>query len=480
MDLKKETLKGFKWNALGNYTATIVSFIIGVFLARLLEPSDYGTLGMVAIFFSIARIITDSGFASALIQKKDANDVDYSTVFYFNIAIALTCYIVLYVSSSSIAKFFNTPVLKDIVKISGLTLVIGSLGSIQDTIYRKSVNFKILAKIQVIVTICSGLFGLYLAWKGYGVWALVFPELLSSSCKTFLYWVSSSWRPQFVFSRESFYALFSFGSKLLITNILSRTFSDIQNLLIGKFYSPKDLGFYTKGHSTAQLPVNTLFNVLASVTYPIMSKIQDDDERLLRVYKKYIKMSSLVIFFAMVFLAAIARPLVIFLYSNKWEPSIIYLQLICFCSMFAHIGTININLMLVKGRSDKNLLCEIYRKLIWIIALSISLPISVLAVAIFAVFAAQGSLIVNTYFTKKYFNYGYKEQWIDFAPYLILSILTCTPAYFIAGTSIHPLISIIGGGILSMLLYFGFFYLKKDENFFDLIEVTPLKKYFHR
>lgn len=471
VDIKKETVKSVKWSAIGQYSNTLISFVVGIVLARLLDPLDFGILGMVAIFFSIAIIITDCGFGQALIRKKNATEADFCTTFYYNLGVSSFFYIVLFFTSPYIANFLYTPELKDLVRISALTLPIGALGTIQFLILKKNLDFRKPAKITVVSNILSGIVGVVMAYKGEGVWSLVGMSVSKCVFDVIFVWLVSTWRPQLIFSVQSFKESFSFGSKVLLTTILSRTFTDIQNLLIAKFYTPRSLGFYTKGHSTAQLPVNIFFGVLSSVTFPIMSKIQDDDERLIHVYRRYIRMSSLLIFFFMSLLAALAHPIMIFLYSAKWEPAVIFLQLFCFCSMFGPIGTINISLMLVKGRSDLNLKCEIIRKIIWLIALLVALPISVTALCISSIVAAQGSLIVNTYYTGKYFNVGYFEQWKDFGGYLLLSIFSCVPAFLIATNLQNPLISIPLGALSSMFFYFGILLYRKDENLIDVISL---------
>lgn len=473
IDVKKETIKSVKWSAVGQYSNTLISFVIGIVLARLLEPSDFGILGMVAVFFSVANTISDCGFGQALIRNNNASNADFCTTFYYNFTVSLLCYLVLFLCAPNIARFFNVIELENLVRVSALTLPIGALGTVQFLILKRNLNFKRLAKISIASNILSGIIGILAAYKGAGVWALVIQSVSKCILDVIFVWSKSTWFPKLIFSVQSFKNSFSFGSKVLLTYLLSRTFVDIQNLLIAKFYSPQNLGYYSKGQGTSNIPVNIFFGVLSSVTFPIMSKIQDDDERLVHVYRRYIRMSSLVIFFFMTLLAALAHPIMIVLYSDKWEPAVIFLQLFCFCSMFGPIGTINISLMLVKGRSDLNLKCEIFRKIIWLTALIVSLPISVTALCASSIIAAQGSLIVNTYFTGKYFGVGYFEQWKDFGGYLLLSIFSCIPAYLISSCKLHPLICIFFGGIMAVSIYYGVLIIRRDENLIDFLKLLP-------
>lgn len=479
INVKKETIKSTKWSATGQYTNTLVSFLIGVVLARLLSPSDYGIVGMISIFFAIAAIITDSGFGLALIRKQDATDQDFSTVFYFNFAISFICYIILFLCSPFIAAFFNQPVLKSLVRISALSLVIGSLGSIQYTILTKNLNFKRPAVISIISNVLSGCIGIGYAYWGYGVWALVAQSLSKTVISVITVWFLTSWHPKLIFSLKSFRELFKVGSNLLISRILASVYGHFIPLLIGKFYVPAALGYYSKGQRISLLPNTAIYGVVGSVTMPILSKIQDDDERLINVYNKYIKVFSLIIFFVMFLLAAIAKPLVIFIYSEKWLPSAAYISVFCLGYMFSHISQLNLNLLMVKGRTDLNLKIEIWKKIIWTCGLLIALPISVMAVCIMTAVLVQASLFINTYYTKKLLGFGYIEQWKVFLPYLLIAGFCCLPAFAITFFNVHYILQIFVGVTLSSALYFGFLYIRQDENLIDLINLTPLKKYIH-
>lgn len=479
INVKKETIRSTKWSATGQYFNTIVSFIIGIVLARLLSPSDYGIVGMISIFFAIAGIIADSGFGLALIRKNDATEEDFSTVFYFNFAVSFLCYIILFICSPLIADFFNQPVLKNLVRISALSLVIGSLGSIQYTILTKNLNFKRPAVISIISNVLSGCVGIGYAYFGYGVWALVAQSLSRTIISVISVWILSTWHPKFIFSIKSFRELFKVGGNLLASSILTSVYAHFIPLLIGKFYSPSSLGYYSKGQRISLLPSDAIYGVVGKVTMPILSKIQDDDERLIHVYNKYIKVFSLIIFFVMFLLAALAKPFVILIYSEKWLASATYISIFCLGYMFSHVSKININLLMVKGRTDLCLRIEIIKKTIWTCGLLIALPFSVMAVCIMTTILIQASLFINTYYTKKILGFGYSEQWKVFLPYLILSGLCCIPAFTMTLLNIHCLLQIIIGGTISTTLYFGYLWIHKDANFIELINLTPLRKYLN-
>lgn len=477
MNLRETTVNSVKWSAIGDYTNTIFSFFLGIVLARILSPSDYGTVGMIGIFFAVSGVFVDSGLGSALIRKKDADEKDFSTVFYFNLVVSCFCYFLLFLSSPWIASFFEMPILKDLVRVSGLTLIIGSLGSIHYTILTRNLDFKKPAIIRILANIISGILAIVLAYKGWGIWTLVFQSVSSSIISVICVLFITSWKPRLIFSRSSFHELFGFGSKILLNGLSSVIYTNIARLLIGKFYTPQALGLYTKGASVSSLPFKSFFGVIEKVTYPIMTKIQDDDTQLIRVYSKYIRTLSIPIIFFMALLFAIAKPLVIFLYTEKWIGAVIYIQIFCFYYMFAHISKVNISLLLVKGRSDLTLKIEIINRIMQICVLAIAIPFGPVVLCVLDVFAMQFKLVLNSYYTGKLFDYGYKEQVKDFIPYFIISLICCTPAFLLTFIEMPYLLCLISGSIISIVLYIGLLLIRKDNNLVDLIRLTPLKKY---
>ena len=284
-ELKDKAISGVKWNAIGRFSTQGVNFVIGLVLARLLSPSDYGIVGMVGIFFAIAQTFIDSGFGSALIRKNDCNDADYSPAFYFNIVVAIVCCICLSLLSPYIANFFNTPILKDIVRVMSLNMFIGSFAIIHNTKLTHSIDFKSQAKVGLVTAIISGSIGILMAYKGLGVWSLVYQNLIATIVRVILLFIYTSWIPQWRFSKESFKYLFGFGSKILMSSLLHTIYSNMTTLIIGKAYTAKDLGFYTRGQTLASFPSTNISGVLQSVTYPVLSKIQDDDKYLIESYR---------------------------------------------------------------------------------------------------------------------------------------------------------------------------------------------------
>lgn len=469
-ELTDKTLSGVKWNAIGRFSTQGISFVISVLLARILSPSDYGVVGMIGIFMAIAQTFINSGFGSALIRKKDCTDEDYSTAFYFNVVVGIVCYLILFFSDPLIAEFFNTPILKDIVRVLSINLFLGSLTIVQTAKLTAAVDFKSQAKISLVATIVSGCIGLLMAYNGYGVWSLVYQSVSSSLVSTILFWFVTKWRPLRSFSKQSFKYLFGFGSKILSASLLHTIYSNLTTILIGKFYTSKDLGYYTRGENLAVLPSSNLTGILQSVTYPILSKIQDDDARLISVYRKYIRITSMVIFFGMFLMAALAKPLIITLFTDKWINSIIYLQVFCFAYMFDHICQLNLNILYVKGRSDLVLRLEVIKKTISISMIVAAIPFGVLAICISRALYTQIAVIINTYYTGKLFGLGYFAQVKDFFKYLLYSLIAVFPAFVLSYTSLPSTAVLAIGSSLACFIYWLF--VRNDDGFVELLRLV--------
>lgn len=473
--LKQETLTGFKWSAFNSVGGRIVSFLIGVVLARLLSPVDFGYVGMTAIFFSLAYVIVDSGFSNALIRKIDLKEEDKSTVFFFNIGVSCLLFVLLYFLSDYIADYLNAPILSGIVKLSSLSFFVGAFGSVQNSLMIKTVNFKTPAIITLCSQVFSGLLGIALAYLGYGVWALVWQSFSATCIRTISLWIVSDWRPNWCFSIKAFKELFGFGGNLAINGLLDIFFRDGIGLIIGRYYTPQQLGYYTRGQHTAQLPSSFLYGMVGNVTFPVLSKVQNDDEQLLRVYRRFMRSFSLVVFFAMILLAAVAKPFTIFVFSEKWSESIVFLQLFSITYMFYHVHALNFNYLMVKGRSDWALKKEIINKSVKIVLLILLIPYGVKQICIAFFISSVFDIFVNTIVTGCLFKYGFFKQFSDFSPYLIISLISCIPAFVCSYLIVDNLIALMCGIGLSTLLYIGLLTLKKDKTYNELL-CTILKK----
>lgn len=471
-ELKDKAIAGVMWNAIGRFSTQGVNFIIGLILARLLSPSDYGVVGMVGIFFAIAQTFIDSGFGSALIRKNDCTDIDYSTAFYFNILVGLVCCILLCGVSPFIANFFNTPILKDLVKVMSLNMFISSFAIVHTARLTHSVDFKSQSIVNLLTAIIAGTVGILMAYNGFGVWSLVCQHLINSVVRVVLLVLITRWLPTFVFSKDSFKYLFGFGSKILVSSILHTIYSNLTTMLIGKFYAAKDLGFYTRGRTLAAFPSSSVNSIIQSVSYPVLAKIQGDDKYLIEAYRKLISITSMVIFFGMFLLAALAKPLIVTLLTDKWLNAVVYLQVFCFAYMFDHLCSLNLNILYVKGYSNLVLRLEIIKKTISLSMIIAAISKGPLAICITNALYTQIAVIINTYYTGKLFGLGYLKQVKDFMKYLIFSLISVLPAYVITYTDAHSIIQLLIGGVLSFAIYYLF--VRKDKLFGELISMVKV------
>lgn len=328
--LKSKTVSGVLWSAIERFSLQGVQFIINVLMARLLLPSDYGMIGMLAVFLQISQTFIDSGFSDALVQKKDRTETDLSTVFYFNIVISVLLYLLLFIGAPFIAQFYHMPELTLVTRIVMLNLIFSSFAAVPKIILVIKIDFKTQSKISLISAVVSGGIGITMAYKGYGVWSLVFQSLLNILLITFLSFYYINWRPLKTFSKDSFQNLFSFGSKLLFSRLIHALYYNLYAIVIGRRYSSAELGYYTRAEQFAIFPSGNINAIISRVTFPILSSIQDDDERLASAYRKYIKLASFLIFPLMIGLAVLAKPLIILLLTEKWIMTVVLLQILCF------------------------------------------------------------------------------------------------------------------------------------------------------
>lgn len=453
-NLRKKTTNGLLWSSVERFSNQGVQFLFSIVLARLLTPEDYGIVAMVVIFFAIAQTFVDSGFSSAIVRKKDRTESDLSTCFYFNIFVGLGFYILLFQCSPFIADFYDQPILSPIVKISGLTVLINSLCIVQQAQFTIRIDFKTQAKVTLTGTVISGILGILLAYLGYGVWALVWQGVTGSFVRMILFWILSKWRPRESFSKNSFHYLFGYGSKLLASGLLDTTYNNIYPIVIGKFYSSAQLGNFTRAQGWASLPSSNITGILQRVTFPVLTEMQDDDERLATNYRKLLRMSAFVVFPLMMLMAAIASSLIRVVITAKWDACVPYLQIMCFAMMWYPIHAINLNLLQVKGRSDLFLRLEIIKKVVGVSVMCVTIPLGVKAMCYGMIFTSVNALLINTYYTGKLINVGFIVQMKDLTPILITSIVSGIISYYCLPFFNSDLIKIIISTIIYMGLYF--------------------------
>lgn len=454
-EFKSKISNGFLWSSIERFTIQGIQFIVGLIIARILSPNDYGLMGMVIVFLAISQVFIDSGFASALIQKKDRNETDYSTVFYFNIVLGVLFYLLLFFTAPLIARFYKQPELINITRILGINVILISLAVIQRAKLTVIVDFKTQAKAGFIAVTLSGICGIILAYSDYGVWALVVQTLLNNLLNTVLLWLYSRWIPMLIFSTRSFRHLFTFGSKLLGAGILDTLYKNVYPLLIGKLFNSTELGYYTRADQFCQMPSSNITGIIQRVTFPALCEIQDDEERLKQVYRKFIQMSALLIFPLMLGLAALSVPTIRLLLTDKWIPSAPLLQLLCLAGMLYPIHALNLNLLNVKGRSDLFLRLEIIKKAIITIAILLTFQAGVVMMIIGQVITSYITLFINTYYTKKLINYGIWCQLKDLSAIFFLSVGTALLAWSITQFPIANILKLIVGGSAGMIFYLG-------------------------
>ena len=441
--LKKEAIKGVVWSTLERFSVAGVNFIFGLILARLLMPADYGAIAMLAIFMAIAQTFIDSGFSNALIRKPDRTETDNATAFYFNIGVGLAAYFLLYLAAPYIARFYETPILTPLTRIMGLNLLLNSLCVVQQALLTARIDFKTQAKISLNAAVVSGLVGIGFAYTGYGVWALVIQSVLTSVIRTILLWILAKWRPKAKFSKQSFRDLFGYGSKLLLSGLLDTTYNNLYTIIIGKRFSAATLGVYSRADQWANFLSVNITGILQRVTFPVLSTIQNEDERLSIDYRKFLRISGFVIFPLMMGLAAVADPLTRFILTDKWADSIPLLRILCFALMLYPIHAINLNLLQVKGRSDLFLRLEIYKKILGVATLCVTIPLGITAMCIGRVFTSWVALAMNTHYTGKLIHLGFFQQLKDYIPTLLNS--------FFMGAIVYGVTLIVPGSGLQLL-----------------------------
>lgn len=473
--LKRATAKGLFWSSVERFSNQGVQFIFSIVLARLLSPSDFGIIAMITIFFAVAQSFVDSGFSNALVRKTDRREEDLSTCFYFNIAVGLAAYIVLFLIAPFVATFYNQPILSPIIRITGLEVVLNSLCVVQQALFTIKIDFKSQAKITLSATLISGIVGVILAYQGYGVWALVWQGVILALVRMGLLWLMSKWHPKTGFSKSSFDYLFGYGSKLLASGLLDTIYNNIYPIVIGKFYTPAQLGNYSRALSFAQLPSSNITSILQRVTFPVLSRIQDDMPRLQINYRRLLKLSSFIVFPLMMGLAAVAFPLIRIVLTPKWEGCSFYLQIICFALMWYPIHAINLNLLQVKGRSDLFLRLEVIKKIVGVCIMCITIPLGITAMCIGMVIFSVIALFINTFYTGKLIHVGCFKQMRDILPVLIVSLLMFFVVYFTTLFFTNDFAKLIVSTSLGFVVYIFGTYLFAHEELSEIMTIIRRK-----
>lgn len=474
-NLRKKIISSLIWKFLERGGTQGIQFILQIILARILLPEDYGLVAIIMIFITIANVFVQSGFSIALIQKKKIDELDYSSVFYLSLSIATIVYIILYFVSPFIGKFYKNIELINILRVLSLTLFIGVFNSIQNTIIAKNMDFKKQFVSSFLAIILSGIIGVYLAFRNYGVWTLVYQQLFNQLLVCIILFKITKWYPKFIFSIVRIKTLFKFGSKLLLSSLLDTVYTNITNLIIGRIYPPAMLGYYNRGNQFPLLIVSNFNGSIQAVMFPTLSMEQDNKKRMKEIVRKSIMVSSYIIFPLMLGLIIIAEPLVKILLTEKWLPCVPYLRIFCLSYALWPIHTANLQAINSIGRSDIFLKLEIIKKIIGLLILVISINYGVLGIAFGVLISSILGSFINAYPNKKLLNYGYLEQINDIFSSLLLTILVGIFIFLISLLNIDNILLIILQIIVGTSLYILFSYLFNLDCYTFIIKILKNK-----
>ncbi len=454
--LTNKTIKGVSWSFVDSIASQGITFLVGLVLARLLTPDDYGLIGIITIFIQVFNSIVDSGFSNALIRKTDATDKDYNTVFVSNMVVSVFLCLTLYFSASLIADFFDRPQLTALLEVMSCIVIINAFAIIQRTLLVKRIDFKTQTKISLISSITSGVIGIGMAAKGLGVWALVGQQISRQLLNTVFLWVFARWYPRLQFSVESFRELFGFGWKLLVSGLIDTVWREIYQVVIGKCYSPSTLGQYTRAQQFASICSSNLTSIIQRVSYPVLSGIQDDKVRLKAGYKRIIKVATLVTFTLMLGMAATSESMIRVLVGDQWLEAVPFLQIICFNMMLYPLHALNLNMLQVQGRSDLFLRLEIIKKCIGVIPLCLGVFVNIYYMLIGSVFTGFFAYYLNAYYSGPALDYSIKEQVKDILPSFGISFIMALMVYAISFVPVSPFIlfplQVLAGAFITIIL----------------------------
>lgn len=448
-----KTARTTLWAGIEKFTTMGVQFVVSLVLARLLCPSDYGTVAMLTIFIEICGTFISCGFGNALIRKADCTSVDLSTALYFNVIVALVMYAMLFVGAPYVAEYYGLEILCPLLRWTGLTLIINALSLVQYTLLSKKLHARKQANISIVCSLASAVVGIAMAYCGCGVWSLVAQGLSFALIQLIILWITTTWRPKWEFSKESMRYLWNFGSKMLLTGIISVTYKNIYSLVIGKFYNNASLGLFNRGQSLAQLLPNITEGVFIKNSLPIFSQLQKDNDRLIFVYREYIKIACFVTIPAVCLISVLAAPFVEFFLTAKWEGCVIYIQIFALTSFIVPANSINLNLLQTYGRSDYTLYAEILKKSIGLITVFSLIPLGPLWLAVGSSIFNLFAYFVNLYYAKRLSNLKYKDQIMDIMPIIVCSGMMYAIVYISIYFIHNSLIQMLLGGVVGVFSY---------------------------
>ncbi|MGN0002944.1 MAG: lipopolysaccharide biosynthesis protein [Sphingobacterium composti] len=468
MSIIRKTKFAFIWSILQQFSVKFIGLVINIFLARILSPSDFGLIAMLSVFILLGNSLLDSGLASSLVRSRMTGQKDYSTVFIFNLIGGVTVYGILCLSAPFIADFYRQPLLIDIIKVYGLTFIVNSFFSIQNTLLIKDMRFKQLALTQIPAVTIGGCLGIFLATRDYGVWSLVWMNLSASIITTLIHWCQSSWRPKLIFDKKSFHKHFYFGYKMTLTGLLDTVYKNLYTIIIGRFYAVIQLGYYARADSLSQLPIGIIATAINKVAYPMFSSFSQDDEKLKKAYKMLMQQVLYWNAPSLILLAIIAKPLIVLLITDKWLPVVPYFQILCIAGIMYPLHSYNLNILKVKGQSGQILKLEIIKKVLMVIGIVCVFPFGIMGLLYFQIFFTVFAYYINSIYSGKLINYPLIEQVKDIYPILLLSGLLGLVVFY-CDQLVFAHLSNILRIILSGITYGGLYLV-----FSQLFKLSPL------
>ena len=477
--LKEKTISGMLWSAFQRFGTMSISFTSNLVLARLLLPEDFGCIGMLMVFIAISNTFIDGGFASAIIQKQGVTQVDISTVFYWNLFLAVLLFGGLYIIAPFIAKFYKISLLQEVLRVQGFVLITNAFCVIQNALLIKKLQFKILAKVNLLATLIGAVVGIIFAYMNYGVWSLVIKMLVISCMTSILLWFCGKWRPSLCFGWSSFKSLFNYGGLILSANLVETLYTHIQALLIGRYFSSRDLGFYTQAKQLEEIPTSSLSQIVNQVTFPVFSQLQGDVDKLKMGVKKNVKMITFLTFPLMSLLIVIARPLIVFLYSSKWEESVPYFQLLCIFGMVYTLNTVNTNVYKSIGKSKLFFFVQAGKRVLSILFIVAGMQFGIMQMMWAVALSGYLHFLINGIISGRVIQYGFWEQVKDILSSYLLAIgvgvITYWGGLFLELDNILLLLIQV---LIYGIVYFGIAYLLKFESaisFYNIIRTNLLQ-----
>lgn len=454
-NLKKKAAKGIFWTFIDRAGSQFIGFVITIFLARLLSPNEFGLVAMASVVIAITRIFIDSGLNDSLIQKQQCTEEDYSTVFYFNMVMSALLFGVIFIAAPFIASFFGYNELTPIIRVLGLKPFIASFAFVQMAIVHKQLNFGAVAKIRIPAFLVSGGIGLVMAWYGYGVWALVIQSICETLLFNILLWFTSSWRPSFIFKRDIFKFHWQHGSRLLVVNALGAVYRNVFSLVIGKFFSPAQLGFYSRADSFRTIILNNTTGLIQTVSYPVLANMQDDNARLKNNYRKILQVTLFGLLPIVALFIVAAEPIIVFLLTDKWLPAAPILVVLMLALVFSPFNSINLNILKVKRRTDLLLRTDLINKSLVIIIVMVTVNLGFDYLVMTNLFLAVLALFINNYYTNKLIGYSIREQIMDFWPLIFAFGLAVLGTTYITQWSYEEylVVDILIKGVVVLILY---------------------------